>query len=536
MKRSGLFLAGATALCLVLSFPPVNLSFLVWLALVPFFFAVNSKSPKEALKTGWFTGFLYSAGLLYWVTVVMVHYGSLHFLSALMIAALLAGYCGLYTGLFAAGLAYFSNRKLPVALVAAPLWTVLEFIKGTILSGFPWEPLGNALYDDAIFIQIVDVTGIYGLTFLIVLVNSVVYDALTAKNRRFILAAGAAALLLVSSTVLYGVLRIDDVLKIMKSGDVLEVAIIQGNVDQTVKWDPAYQEQTVHMYRDLSLGNEGKGKGTRLIVWPETAMPFFFQEEGNYRSVVLDTAIDGNSYLLFGSPSYGYRGDHPVFYNSAYLRNPYGDVTGRYDKVHLVPFGEYVPCQKFLFFIDKLVQGVGDFAPGTGAVPLRADGLKLGVLICYEAIFPYLSRGYNRQGADILVNITNDAWFGKTSAPYHLLSMAAVRAVETRSYLLRAANTGISAIIDPLGRIVAQSPLFTRAVINGTVSPVRIETLYTRYGDAVVYVCLGLCGIFPLIRRKRSAFNDRGDSRLIAQSAKKNINSRGLPLTSKRKK
>jgi len=170
--------------------------------------------------------------------------------------------------------------------------------------------------------------------------------------------------------------------------------------------------------------------------------------------------------------------------NSAFLLRPDGVPAGRYDKVHLVPYGEYVPLRKIFPFIGKLVVGVGDFRPGEGFHPIRGEGWNLGVLICYEGIFPEAARAYKREGATLLVNITNDAWFGRTSAPYQHLSMTVFRAVETRLYLVRAANTGISAIVDPAGKILSRTPIFERAVLKGEVKII----------DAEIYssVCAGL--------------------------------------------
>ncbi len=188
--------------------------------------------------------------------------------------------------------------------------------------------------------------------------------------------------------------------------------------------------------------------------------------------------------------------------NSAYLLRPDGAVAGRYDKVHLVPYGEYVPLRRLFPFIGKLVAGVGDFRPGKGFDPLVSDGRRLGVLICYEAIFPEAARDYKRNRADLLVNITNDAWFGRTSAPYQHLSMTVFRAIENRLYLVRAANTGISAVIDPTGKILSRTGVFERTVLKGEVKFIDEKTFYAAYGDLFVYLCGIVLILYYFIQKK----------------------------------
>ena len=226
------------------------------------------------------------------------------------------------------------------------------------------------------------------------------------------------------------------------------------------------------------------------------------------QSEILDVARISGDWLLFGSPSYQKDCDGDAgcvsFLNSAFLLSPQGSIVGRYDKVHLVPYGEYVPLRKMFPFISKLVVGVGDFRSGEGYNPLTMDGHKLGVLICYEGIFPEASRAYKRMGADLLVNITNDAWFGRTSAPYQHLSMTVFRAVENRLYIARSANTGISAIIDPTGRIVAQTELFERTALRNTIRFINNKTFYSVYGDVFVLISMAalVCCIIMSLRRK----------------------------------
>ena len=243
-----------------------------------------------------------------------------------------------------------------------------------------------------------------------------------------------------------------------------------------------------------------------MIVWPETAAPFYFQNYDERSRGVINVARQEGAWLLFGSPAYEREGKNISFHNSAYLLSPDGSVSGRYDKVHLVPFGEYVPLRRILFFIDKLVVGAGDFRPGDEIAPLAMGSDKIGTLICYEGIFPEISREYRRKGAGLLVNITNDAWYGNTSAPYQHLTMAIFRAIENRIYMIRAANTGISAIVNTAGEIVSRTGLFERKVLSGTVKFTHHRTLYSRYGNIFACFCIGflLMGFLVSLRR-----NDR---------------------------
>jgi apolipoprotein N-acyltransferase len=276
------------------------------------------------------------------------------------------------------------------------------------------------------------------------------------------------------------------------------VSIVQGNIEQSIKWDPGFQERTIAIHNRLT---REAGRGADLIVWPETAVPFFLREGGPLSQQVLDLAKEMQSYLLVGSPDRA-RDISSRYYNSAFLISPEGKIVQKYDKIHLVPFGEYVPLKSLLFFVQKMATGIGDFSPGQAFTVFEAPAGRFGVLICFEAIFPDQVRRYVLAGADFLVNITNDAWFGDSSAPYQHLSMAALRAVENGVILVRAANTGISALVTPTGRIVKQSDLFVETVLSGTMARRSAETFYTRYGDVFAWGC-GLISVVVLAPTRR---------------------------------
>lgn len=500
-------LAVLSGLLLFLSFPKYGSGIMAWAALIPLFFALKDATSREAFKIGFLTGFVAHIGILYWIVYVVVQYGYLPIYAGIAALLLLAAYLSLYTACFAMGVDFLKKKGIRLFVSTPLLWTVLEFLRSHLLTGFPWENLAYSQYLYAKVIQIADVTGIYGITFVIVMINAVLYDLLSARFRgRTLLVETVVACLVIMMIIGYGHYRIGSIDELLKKAPRMGVALIQGNIDQNMKWNPLYQSQTIDIYRSLSWQAVPSGGG--LIVWPETAAPFYFQQRGAMQTAVVDIARTSGSALLFGSPSYEEENGSISHMNSAFLLKPDGTMSGRYDKVHLVPYGEYVPLRRFFPFIGKLVAGVGDFKSGKGFYPLTIDGYRLGVLICYEGILPEAARDYKREKAEILVNITNDAWFGKTSAPYQHLSMTVFRAIESRLYLVRAANTGISAIIDPKGEILSRTGIFERTILKGDVKIIDEKTCYAAYGDAFVYLCaiaLLIITVSPTQRRKKHA-------------------------------
>jgi apolipoprotein N-acyltransferase len=277
----------------------------------------------------------------------------------------------------------------------------------------------------------------------------------------------------------------------------LRVGFIQGNVAQDEKWDPAYQNATLDRYTQLT--HEAVAAGAELVVWPETAAPFFFQSESELRDRVVAVATHEHVWLLLGSPAFGREDAELVLHNRAYLVSPDGEAERYYDKMVLVPFGEYVPFARLFFFVHKIVEGVGDLRAGREPVVFATSRGRFGTLICYEGIFPGLTRRFVAGGADFLVNITNDAWFGRTSAPYQHLAMVAVRAIENRVPIVRVANTGFSAMVDADGHIRWRTNLFETERRVDTVRWPGVSTLYTRVGDVFVYACMLLLVLVTLL-------------------------------------
>lgn len=504
-------LAGLTGLFLPLCFPDFNLGWLAWIALVPLHLALDGAAPRRALWLGWLAGFLAFTGIMSWVVTAMHQYGKMPLIASYPVMWLLAAYLGLYVGLYAAGFAWLARReastqarRVPAwAPLGAPcLWVTLELVRAHFLSGFPWMLLGYSQYQWLPIIQIADITSVYGVSFLIVLVNVTLAGLILGAWRRFRLQRGqavawpapAATALVLIASLAYGQAALSHA---PGSDDQpsLAVGLVQPNIDQAHKWDQAYRRDTLDRYATLTAQ---AAKDADLIIWPEAATPFFFEEEPLYRVEVAVLAHRHGVPLLFGSPALRrYPNGRPYLLNSAYLLSPDGQIVGRYDKRHLVPFGEYIPLHSsFLFFLDKLVEGIGDFEAGTTptvfvpAVRTGAPQPNISVVICYEVIFPDLVKEFVAQGATVMATITNDAWFGDSSAPYQHFAMVVFRAVENRIAFARSANTGISGLIDPSGRIIQATPIFTEQAVSGRLPLRQTLTFYTRYGDVFAYACV----------------------------------------------
>ncbi|MDY6954518.1 MAG: apolipoprotein N-acyltransferase, partial [Thermodesulfobacteriota bacterium] len=489
---------GVSGLLLTASFPKLGWDFLAWIALWLLFCALKGKSPQVGFKIGFLWGLVHYATLLYWIAGVMETYGRLPTVVSWSILLLLVIYLSLYPALFALLVTHLQTRSGAYLWSAPFLWVGLEYVRAFLLSGFPWENLGYSQYSRLHLIQISDILGVYGLSALIVAVNVALFalwGAIRQKQASFWKPILAVALA-VAAFLGYGTWRLSEVEDRATKAPKRTVALAQGNIDQTQKWLPSFQGETVRRYGRLSLA--ALENRPDLIVWPETALPFYFLHDEALTRQMVELVRSCGVHFLVGSPSFRAGGQELHRYNSAYLLNPAGDVLGRYDKVHLVPYGEYVPLKRYFPFLGKLVEAVGDFRPGNKGHLLSLGSEKLGVLICFEVIFPELARAMCQNGAQLLVSITNDAWFGTSSAPHQHLSMAVFRAVENHMALARAANTGISAFIDPVGRILDATPLFHEAVRARPLPMMGQKTFYARFGDLFAAGCLLLSLVMGL--------------------------------------
>jgi apolipoprotein N-acyltransferase len=485
---------------LILIFPWYDVEGLAWVALVPLLMATRAMRPQAALGWGWLGGGVGYLGILRWIPHTMIHYGGVPVAASYGILLLLVAYVALYIGIFATGWSWGVKRwPRGVFLFAPALWVALEWVRAHALSGFPWASLGYSQYLNRPLIQVAELTGVYGVSFALVLGNVLVERLLYAARQRRWRAVMLPWGLTVSCLVAiggFGIWRLEGGRIALPVGATeVGVALIQGNIAQDQKWDLASRERIFGIYSALTH-EAATAADVDLIVWPEAATPFLFANDPQYRARQLLLAEEAGRPLLFGSPTSSREGSQDVMYNSAFLIGPDATVLGRYDKIHLVPFGEYIPLRRLLFFLDKLVIGMGDFGSGEAYTVMTVPQGRFAVLICFEIIFPELVRHFVRNGAQFLANITNDAWFGSSPASYQHLSMVVFRAVENRVSIVRAANTGISAVIDPTGRLVQQTDLFVRTWIKDRiVLATEPATFYTRFGDVFAYGCLLLTGL-----------------------------------------
>jgi apolipoprotein N-acyltransferase len=433
----------------------------------------------------------------------MIRYGKLPAVVSYPIMLLFVVYLGLYVGVFAALYVFIKRQtRFPAILSAPAIWISLELIRTYALSGFPWASMGYSQYLSLPVIQIADVTGVYGVSFLIVMVNiAVARGTVILRDRNFHWPTWRpviAVILLVSLNMTYGAWRLAE--DRLSDPPALRVGVVQANIPQDVKWDVRFRQQTMNQYEQLTRDLDSQSVG--LVVWPEAAMPFLFEEDKPFQQQVIDLVKITRTPLLFGSPAVTTASDRLWMYNSAYLLSADGRVANRYDKMHLVPFGEYVPLSTLLSFVNKMVEGIGDFLPGRDYTLFQLPEAKLATVICYEVIFPDLVRRFVKEGATLMTTITNDAWFGDSSAPYQHFSMVVFRAVENRVPFARAANTGISGFIDRTGRIQKTGPIFVEAALADTLRLRTETTFYTQYGDVFAYACviMTLLMIYAAIR------------------------------------
>ena len=482
LRQYGLSAASGALLALIQ--PPVSLYPLAFFALIPLLCAIDSDNLLISFKRGFAAGVVAYLGTIYWVVVAMNHYGGMGIPLSILVLILFVFYLSIYTGLFTFACALLEKRfSVPLYLSAPPLWVILEYARGSVMTGFPWSFLGHSQYPFLPFVQAVSVTGTYFISFLIVAFNGVFFCFM--KRKRVSFAWIILVLLLFASSMTYGFARLQH-----KDQAPLNAAIVQGNIGQDIKWDDSFKMMTVSKYYRLSFGLAQKAD---FIIWPETAIPFVIEREAQAYKYVKAVPLMLRSGLLFGTV--GLSGKRNLLNRVNYIDRS-GQPAGVYNKVHLVPFGEYTPIVSYFPFLEKITAIGADFVPGDGHLPIVTDAGRVGILICFEGIFPYITNETVRNGAQVLVNLTNDAWYDRTSAPFQHFAFYVFRAIETDRFVLRAANTGISAVIDPRGRIQGKTAIFTEDVLRGAYSLKDTITPYVRYGDYFILVCLAfLAGI-----------------------------------------
>jgi apolipoprotein N-acyltransferase len=509
ISRLQIALCIISGLALTAGFPPVGWIGAPWMAFVFLFWAMRDLDAGKSFIAGLIAGLSHYLSLLYWLVPTMNTYGYLPIWLSVIILILLACYLSLYTAGFSFLISWLRLWPAAALVMIPALWVCFEYLRGVLFSGFPWGLIGYSQYDFFKFIQISDLFGVYGISFLMMLSNCVVFFGLLCISSQkwrgnpvswpFVFISAILTISLMAGALIYGYKQTAFIDKMIAENNAATVSVIQGNIDQDVKWDKEFRNATLETY--FSLSRQEVKKNPDLIIWPETAAPFYFGYNAELTERVINAVRDMGSYFLIGAPTVEIINEQDYYYNSAYLLSPDGRAEERYDKVHLVPFGEYVPFRKFFPFLGKIVEQVGDFNTGEIGSTLKWGQIDTGILICYEVIFPGLAAKLVQNNAGLLISITNDAWFGNTGAPYQHFIMAAFRAIETRRSLVRAANTGISGFIDPAGRVLAKTGLFEEAALTRRIPVIRnYLTFYTRHGDLLVWVCFIALVVFIMIR------------------------------------
>ena len=437
----------------------------------------------------------------------MAAYGDMAAWVAVLINALLIAYLALFPAVFALIVACLVRRLGSVAMLAAPfVWAATELGRTYLLTGFPWVLLGYSQTRVLPVAQVASLVGVYGLSIVVASVSAaVVYG--TGSRASGLRAYAPLAVVLASIVAIagWGSRRVA-ASAWTRDGDPIEVGLVQGNVDQGIKWDPS--RASAIFQEHVSRTREAVFKGASLVLWPESSTPFMFDEDPGGADQLRTLARQARATLLFGSDQIEWkvverRRAIDKLFNAAYVVRPDGGTAGIYRKMHLVPFGEYVPMRRLLFFAAPLTEQVGTFDAGTRAELLPVDGHRLSVAICYEVVYPDLVRQFVAGGSELLTTITNDAWFGDTSAPHQHFEQASMRAIENGRYLVRAANTGISGIVDPYGRVLAETGVYQPAVVVGEARFLRTSTFYSRHGDFAAYASLVLTALLLVVPRRR---------------------------------
>ncbi len=434
------------------------------------------------------TGVVYFGGTLYWLVDTMGTFGGLPLPVAVVVCALLVVFLSLYVALFASLLARAFSRFGVTAVWVAPfIWVGCEYLRSWVGGGFPWVLLGYSQATALPIAQVASIGGVYLLSFVVAMVSAAAaWIALTRRPSRWLVSGGVIAAVIALGV--WGSLRVRDG-ALARGGDLLRVGLVQGNIAQQDKWNPELAEPILDRY--LEMSRRAIGEGAQVVMWPESSTPFFLEENPMMAARIRELAARTRTPFVVGSDQLE-RAARDRYYNAAFLVGPDGQTRAVYRKMHLVPFGEYVPLRTLLPFVAPLVEAVAEFSPGLEPVLLPIGDRNLSVAICYEVVYPWLIRSFVLGGSDLLVTITNDAWYGTTSAAYQHWEQASLRAVEHGRYLVRAANTGISGIVDPYGRVVARTELFETAVVTGDVRWIQARTVYATIGDLIAWISLAV--------------------------------------------
>jgi apolipoprotein N-acyltransferase len=498
------FLAILCGLFTALAFPKFSLSYLAWFSLLPLLFVLYESKPSLSFWLSFVAGLAFYGILIYWIPDVPAHYGDVPYFLSLVIFLVLIAYLSLYWGIFGYIFSLTKQASPELACLVAPfLWVALEYGVTHILSGFPWGLIGYTQSPDLPLIQMTSLTGVYGVSFLIIFFESSLLLFIKEKSRN----------LLISSLVLVALTHSIGFLVLKKapvaSENQFTAAVIQGNVSSDIYWDMLSPEEINRIFSEhIELSRLARDQGAGLIIWPEFSVPLCFSCSEplyqDFKQKLMTFARENDCTLLLGTNEMAKKDGKELYFNTALSLQPNGSYTS-YAKMHLVPFGEYTPYKKIFFFINSVSRAIGEVTPGKEYRLHQYKGQKFASPICYEIIFPSLVRKLVRQGASFLTTITNDGWYGPTSAPHQHFNISIFRAVENRRYLLRAATTGVSGLVDPYGRVIAKTPIMVKTFLVGKVYPVNKSTPYNRFGDILPILGLTISlfsFILALLRRK----------------------------------
>lgn len=489
-----------------LCFPPTAFRPLAWIAQVPFLLAIRRGSAGRALALGW----VFTVAVAYTVgdwfpRAVANYYAQPQIVGVAFFFGVSSIMAAPYVMAFAMVYRQLGRRPGPfVPLLTAAAWVAAEFGRIRILTGNPWAVFGYSQAGVMPLVQIAEVTGVYGVSFLLVAVNAAVAEIWLSNGRgrrgrraafHGLLAAGTAAI----AAALYGLLRLDAAAMAGDSTTRSQVAIVQGNLDLGSQWHSSFYGRNLDVYLRLTRAALAE-TAPQLIFWPESAMTFFLDQEPAYRSAIGTVLSSGGAQLLAGGPR---QGEAATYYNSSFLLSPRGDILGRYDKQQLLPFAEYFPFRR-LDFLRRRFERVREFSPGGPSDALPTLAGRAGVLICNEAMFPQPAAARVAMGAEYLVNPANDSWLGDRKFSEQVFDIVSFRAVEQRRYLVRSSTSGPSAVVDPFGRVLARTKPFTRGWIAAQIRPGSARTVYHRVGDTFAVLCTVLTAAGWLIPRTSS--------------------------------
>lgn len=506
-RRARIALLAAYGVATFFSFPHpiagsvVDLGLLCgWISPALLLAGLSGLSPRAAVRYGFVAGTLAQGAILHWIYVVSVEYGHAAPLYGLLGIFGLGAHAGLFTAMFALAWSLLERRGLASPFAAALVWTLVDYMRGAGPLGFPWAAIGYSQHENPALLALAAYLGVHGMSFAVVLAGATLAaisrDLRTTRKLSHASLAGLAAAAAIIALGLLLSIRPDH------ASETVRVAVLQGNIEQGVKWNPEWAERTLAIYEELS--RRATDAGAEVVVFPETAVPGALNSDAELRARLAQLARETGAAYVVGSVAAEVEPGRQrvAFFDSAFVIQPDGVFGARYDKSQLVPFGEFVPLGEWLGgFFGAIARGMATehVTPGAGprsvSIARRPAGqaaVTAGVPICYELLFPDITRRFAREGAGLLLAITNDAWYGRTGAPYQLLAMTAVRSAESGVWTARAANTGVSAIIDSRGRVRSRTRIFERDLLVDDL-PLRASprggTFYARHGDIFAYGC-----------------------------------------------